>query len=136
MKVKKIKKNRNKNLKGKYLASVVFIQRAVQTLNSGNSLRRVLVPDIESLAKSPFLKFKNCVKAYMIGWKTKKIFQSHEINNYKRHITELRQFYSSDCEKNKYVKKAKVDFIEAFHSALKNPNWWRNLISSKSLQEK
>ena len=51
-------------------------------------------------------------------------------------MKELKEFYSSKDQNNKYIKKAKEDFISAFHTQMKNQNWYKNIICSKSLQEK
>jgi hypothetical protein len=57
------------------------------------------------------------------------------MKNYVLHIQELREFYAEGNE-NKYVKKAKQDFIDSIATAMANPNWYREIASEKTTQEK
>lgn len=123
-------------IRRKAFAAVLLIQRALRIRKARKGLKRALIPSLEMMGLSPFLNFKNYIKAYMLGWKTRKIMQCHNIENYRRNVEELIQFYGEGSEKNKYVLKAKQDYIEAVRRALKNPNWWKDLVSSKAIQDK
>ena len=70
----------------------------------------------------------------MLGWKTRKILSWESIQNYKRSVIELIQYYNG--QNNKFVQKLKEDYINAINRALRNNNWWSDLINSKSIQER
>lgn len=134
-KVKKLKEP-VRYFKGMRFASILLIQKAFRQHRIKRNLKSKSFPSLKMLVKSPYLRFKNCVKAYMNGWKTRKIINSENIENYKRHIQELTDFYASESGNNKYVLKAKSDYIEAINRAIKNPNWYKDLVNSKDLEEK
>lgn len=90
---------------------------------------------MDALSHSPYLNFKSFIKAYYYGWKTRKILNSRSMKNHVLHIQELREFYAEGDE-NKYVKKAKQDYIDSITTAMVNPNWYKEIASEKTIQEK
>lgn len=132
----KKKQRGSRRIKHKFTAAVLVIQRAFRLSKRLRGLRRALVPTLEMMGQSPFLNFKNFIKAYMLGWKTRKILNSYTIQNHKIHIEELNNFYTNEKERNKYLIKAKETYINTIHQALNNPNWYSEFASSKAMTEK
>jgi hypothetical protein len=122
--------------KGKRFACILLIQKAYKEYKIRGYLRSTSFPSLKMLTKSSFSRFQNCIKAYMLGWKVRKIINSENVANYKRNIQEIIDFYISESGDNKYVLRAKSEYIEAINRALKNPNWYQDLINSKTLEEK
>lgn len=91
---------------------------------------------IAELAQSSFIKSKYLAKAVLLGWKTRVLLKSTEIQNYKRNISDLSEFTKSQPSQQKFIVKAKSDYVDAINRSLKHPTWWKTYIMSKSLQEK
>mmetsp|Transcript_40354 Transcript_40354/g.46309 ORF Transcript_40354/g.46309 Transcript_40354/m.46309 type:complete len:504 (+) Transcript_40354:241-1752(+) len=72
----------------------------------------------------------------MLGWKTRKVLESMMVQNYRRQVDELIEFYGGKDSGNKYIQKAKENYIAAVNRALANPNWWQDLVNSKTIEEK
>lgn len=121
-------------MKRKFYAAARVIQRAIKIRKARRGLKKALIPSLEMMGLSAFQNFKMYIKAYMLGWKTRKIMNCDSIQNYKRQVIELSEYYRG--QNNKYVLKSKEDYITAINRALANRNWWTDLINSKSIQER
>lgn len=115
---------------------MLFIQKAFKILLERKSLAKSPLLSISQLAHSSFIRTKYLAKAYILGWKTRKLLGSNEIQNYKRNISDLIKFAKSQPNQQKFILKAKNDYSDAINRSLKNPSWWKTYIMSKSLQEK
>ena len=120
----------------KRFAAILLIQRAVRLRRVNHSLHKSVVPSLEMMGLSPFINFKTIIKGYMQGWKTRRILNSQSMKNKVLQIFDLRKFYTSEGDSNKYVQKAKSDYIDSINLALRNPNWWKEFASEKTLEEK
>ena len=138
LKIRKIQSKKKKKwrpkIKRKLYAATRVIQRAYKIRKAKRGLKKAWISSHEMMGLSPFQNFKMYIKAYMLAWKTRKIMAWDSIQNYKRQIIELSEYYGD--QNNKYVLKSKEDYINAINRALTNKNWWADLISSKSIQER
>ncbi|CAI2363329.1 unnamed protein product [Moneuplotes crassus] len=126
----------SKNFKGKKFACILFLQKVFKIFLNRRTISRSPMMSITQLSGSSFLRAKYLAKAYLLGWKTRKLLNTNEVMNYRRNIKDLCDFYDSDPSQQRFINKAKHDYIEVVHKSLVNPSWWKTFIKSKSLQEK
>lgn len=114
----------------------ILIQIAIRAYKKKGTLKKVILPSLQMLGSSTYRKQKLIAKAYVQGWKTRKILNTQSIKNHITQIDELNQYYASDGPNNKYVVQAKDTFMKSVRNAINNPNWWKDMVKSKTLQEK
>lgn len=122
--------------KYKRYAAILLIQRSFKAWKLYAEFNSLTMPSLEMIANSQYLKRKWKAEALVKGWKTRKILNSESIKNHRTQVLESKLYYTRDNDRNKYFVQAKNSYIQAVNAAFQKTNWWRDLVKSKTLQEK